>query len=110
MVARLRKPLDAIQGLYEELEKYPDVELLHEPDTGILCFRLIPSPDVADEELDRLQEHIYRTILKKGKRIISVSQVGEKAALRAVAIIPEVTTRALLDTVFEAQQIAGAFR
>ena len=90
-------------------EKYGDVELLHEPDTGILCFRMIPA-QMSDEELNRLQEHIYRTILKKGKRIISVSQIGEKAALRAVAIIPEVTTRALLDTVFEAQQIAGAFR
>ena len=65
---------------------------------------------MSGEELDRLQEHIYRTLLKKGKRIISVSRVGEKAALRAVAIIPEVTTSALLDTVFEAQQIAGAFR
>ncbi len=109
VVSRLRKPLDAIQGLYEELKTYGDVELLHEPDTGILCFRMIPS-QMSDEELNRLQEHIYRTILKKGKRIFSVSQVGEKAALRAVAIIPEVTTRALLDTVFEAQQIAGAFR
>jgi L-2,4-diaminobutyrate decarboxylase len=109
MVARLRKPLDAIQGLYEELGTYEDVELLHEPDTGILCFRMIPS-QMSEEELNRLQEHIYRTILKKGKRIISVSRVGEKAALRAVAIIPEVTTRALVNTVFEAQQIAGAFR
>ena len=109
IVARLRKPLVAIQGLYEELATREDVELLHEPDTGILCFRLIPA-QMSDEELNRLQEHIYRKILKKGKRIISVSQVGEKAALRAVAIIPEVTTRALLDTVFEAQQLAGAFR
>lgn len=111
VVARLKKPLDAIRGLYDELKTYQDVEILHEPDTGILCFRLIPSQMSADEdELDRLQEHIYRCILKKGKRIISVSRVGEKAALRAVAIIPEVTTAALLETVFEAQQISGAFR
>ena len=85
------------------------MELLHEPDTGILCFRVI-QPAMAAEELDRLQEHIYRTIQKKGKRIISVTRVGEKAALRAVAIIPEVTTKALMDTVAEALQIAGAFR
>jgi len=109
VVSRLRKPLDAIRGLYEKLQPLPDMELLHEPDTGVLCFRLVPSQMSADE-LDRLQEHIYRTLLKKGKRIISVSRVGEKAALRAVAIIPEVTTAALIDTVFEAQQIAGAFR
>ena len=109
IVARLRKPLEAIQGLYDELEKCEDVELLHEPDTGVLCFRMIPS-QMSEEELNRLQEHIYRTILKKGKRIISVSQIGGKAALRAVAVIPEVTTKSLLDTVFEVQQISGAFR
>jgi hypothetical protein len=62
------------------------------------------------KELDRLQEHIYRTMLKKGKRILSVTQVGGKTALRAVAVIPEVTKRSLINTVFEAQQIAGAFR
>jgi glutamate/tyrosine decarboxylase-like PLP-dependent enzyme len=109
VVSRLRKPLDAVRGFYEELLDYPDVELLHEPDTGILCFRVIRST-MAGEELDRLQEHIYRTIQRKGKRIISVTRVGGKAALRAVAIIPEVTTDALLDTLAEAQQIAGAFR
>ena len=109
VVSRLRKPLEAIRGLYEELLRQPDLEPLHQPDTGILCFRVVP-PWMADEEVDRLQEHIYRTILRKGKRIISVTRVGGKAALRAVAIIPEVTTDALMETVAEAQQIAGAFR
>jgi len=42
VVDRLRKPLDAIRGLYEELLAFPDIELLHEPDTGVLCFRLVP--------------------------------------------------------------------
>jgi len=109
VISRLRRPLEAIRGLYEELLRVRDIQLLHEPDTGVLCFRLAPQ-QMSAEELDRLQEHIYRTILRKGKRIISVSRVGDLAALRAVAIIPEVTTSSLLDTVFEAQQIAGAFR
>ena len=109
VVSRLRQPLVAIRGLYDELMKVPDTEVLHEPDTGVLCFRLVPG-QMSAEELDRLQEHIYRTLLRKGKRIISVSRIGEKTALRAVAIIPEVTTSSLLNTVFEAQQIAGAFR
>ena len=109
VVSRLRKPLEAIRGFYEELLRQPGLEPLHEPDTGILCFRVVPSW-MAEAEVDRLQEHIYRTILRKGKRIISVTRVGGKAALRAVAIIPEVTTGALMETVAEVQQIAGAFR
>ncbi len=109
VVSRLRKPLDAVRGFYEELLDHPDVEVLHEPDTGILCFRVM-QPTMEAEELDRLQEHIYRTIQRKGKRIISVTRIEGKAALRAVAIIPEVTTNALMNTLAEALQIAGAFR
>jgi L-2,4-diaminobutyrate decarboxylase len=108
MVERLRKPVASVRGLYDRLRAEPDIEPLHEPDTGILCFRVIP-PTVPREKLDELQEHIYQTILEEGKRIISVSKVGGKAALRAVAIIPAVTVDALLETVTEARRIAESF-
>jgi L-2,4-diaminobutyrate decarboxylase len=109
LVERLRKPLDAIQSLYQELLEHPDVDPLHEPDTGVLCFR-VRQPALSADEVDRLQEHIYRTIQRKGRRIVSVTQVGGKPALRAVAVTPEVTTRSLMNTVAEALMIAGAFR
>jgi L-2,4-diaminobutyrate decarboxylase len=106
---RLNQPLQAIRAFYEKLQDHPDVELLHEPDTGILCFRVLQQ-SMGPEELDRLQEHIYRTIQRKGKRIISVTRVGGRPALRAVAIVPEVTVDALMRTLGEALMIAGAFR
>jgi aromatic-L-amino-acid decarboxylase len=109
LVKRLQKPLDAIRGFYEEVRGHPDVELLHEPDTGVLCFRVLQATMEA-EELDRLQDQVYRTLLRKGRRIISVTRVGDKAALRAVAISPGVTTKALMGTLGEALQIAGSFR
>jgi L-2,4-diaminobutyrate decarboxylase len=109
LVNRLRTPLDVIRGFYQDLVGHQDVEPLHRPDTGILCFQVAPPATVA-QDLDRLQEHIYRTIQRKGRRIISVTRLGEKAALRAVAITPEVTVRDLMNTVFEALQIAGSFR
>jgi L-2,4-diaminobutyrate decarboxylase len=109
LVERLRKPMDAIQGFYQALLDHPDVDPLHEPDTGVLCFR-VKQPALSAEEVDRLQEHIYRTIQRKGRRIVSVTQVGGKPALRAVAVTPKVTTRSLMNTVAEALMIAGAFR
>jgi L-2,4-diaminobutyrate decarboxylase len=109
LVRRLRAPLDAIRTFYEELREHPDVEPLHEPDTGILCYRVAQA--IMDEaELDRLQEHMYRTIQRRGKRIVSVTRLDGRAALRAVAVTPHVTQRALMGTVYEALQIAGAFR
>ena len=108
LVARLRKPLVAIRALYETLLDQPDMEPLHEPDTGILCFRVVPE-SVQPGDLDRLQEFIYQIILQEGKRIVSVSRVGGTATLRAVAIIPEITLDALLETVAEARRIAKTF-
>jgi len=109
VVARLRTPLDAIRGLYEALLEEPDMEPLHEPDTGILCFRVVPE-GVAEEDLDRLQAFIYQRILREGERIISISSVGGVASLRAVAVGPAVTTEALLETVREARRLGGEFR
>jgi L-2,4-diaminobutyrate decarboxylase len=106
---RLRSPLEAIRGFYDRLLHAPDVELLHVPDTGILCFRVLQR-SMSPEEVNRLQEQIYRTLQRRGKRMISVTRLGEKVALRAVAVTPAVTTDALLATLLEAQQIAGSFR
>jgi glutamate/tyrosine decarboxylase-like PLP-dependent enzyme len=106
---RLQKPVDAIRALYEALLAAEDMEPLHEPDTGILCFRAVPH-GFSHEELDELQEFIYGEILRKGERIISVSRVGEKSCLRAVAITPEVRVDHLLETVSEARSLAFSFR
>jgi len=108
VVARLRMPLEAVKGLYEALLGQPDLEPLHEPDTGILCFRVVPK-GVPAEDLDGLQEFIYQKILQEGNRIVSVTRIGGKATLRAVAIIPEVTAEALLETVTEARRIAETY-
>ena len=109
LVARLRAPLDAVRGLYEALLEVPDMEPLHQPDTGILCFRVVPNA-VPEEDLDRLQEFIYRRILQEGERIISISNLGGRVALRAVAVTPAVTTEALLETVEEIRHLVGEFK
>ena len=106
VVGRLRRPLEAIRALHAALLDQPDVEPLHEPDTGILCFRMVP-PGVPAHELDQLQEQIYRVVLREGRRMVSVTSLGGKAALRAVAISPGVTAGSLLETVAKARRIAG---
>ncbi len=106
---RLRKPLEAIRAFHDELIQLPDVEVLHEPDTGVLCFRVMQA-SMSDSELDRLQEQVYKTLQKRGKRMISVTRLGGKAALRAVAVSPEANKDSLMRTLGEALQIAGSFR
>ena len=108
VVSRLRAPVRAIRELYEALLEDPDMEPLHEPDTGILCFRVVPE-GMPETDLDRLQTFIYQRILQEGERIISISQVGGVACLRAVAVSPAVTVEALLATVEEVRRLVGDF-
>ena len=108
VVERLRKPLDATRSLYEALKGEADIAICHKPDTGILCFRLVPE-SIPAHEYNRLQETIYEEILKGGDRLISVTQMDGQAALRFVAIAPEVTLEAMLDSVAEARRIAKSF-
>ena len=106
VVARLRHHLDAIRALTEELRGQSDIELVHEPDTGILCFRLVP-PAIPEDQHDGLQETIYETILKEGSRLISITTLNRRPALRLVALSPAVTKQSMLETVDEARRIAG---
>jgi glutamate/tyrosine decarboxylase-like PLP-dependent enzyme len=109
VIERLRAPLEAVRGLYDYLEGQPDTEPLHAPDTGIICFRIVP-PGFAEDRLDQLQQHVYETILRGGERSVSITELDRGTALRLVAISPSVTLEALRETIAEVRSIAESFR
>jgi glutamate/tyrosine decarboxylase-like PLP-dependent enzyme len=104
LVERLRAPLAAIRSLAEAMAGMDDAEVLHAPDTGVLCFRIIP-PGAAADRLDALQLAIHDRILFDGRRTIATTVVRGHRALRLVAVSPAVTTDALLETVVEARRL-----
>ena len=106
---RLRAPVAAIRALSERLKGERDIELGHEPDTGILCFRLIP-PGFPEACLDELQQRIHERIMSEGRRSISITRLAGKTVLRLVAISPNVTEQALLETVSNIRAIASEGR
>ena len=105
LVDRLRAPLVAIRGLAGALVEIEDVEVLHIPDTGILCFRIV-RPGLTEEQLDALQLSIHDRIMAGGERTIALTNVRGRQALRLVAVSPAVTKAALLETVAEARRLA----
>lgn len=105
---RLAAPLQAIRGLTQYLHEEPDVVSQHWPDTGILCFRIEPENFPA-EELDQLQEYVYRQIMAAGQRSISITQLSGKRVLRVVAISPAVTAQALIETVQDIRRVAARY-
>ncbi len=109
MRRNLRAPLDAIRSLADHIRAQPDVELAHEPDTGILCFRVAP-PGMQEAELNRLQKQIYAAILAEGTRTISMTALDGRTFLRLVAISPGVTGQALIETVSAVRALAHHYQ
>ncbi len=108
-IKRLRAPLKAIKTAADMLKSEPDIELCHQPDTGILCFRIIPE-GLPEKELDHLQQYIYERIMTEGNRSISMTKLDNKTVLRWVAISPVVTSEALMETISYIRFLArGAF-
>ena len=103
VIKRLKAPIIAIRELAERLKKETDAEIAHKPDTGILCFRLVPE-NFPEEKLNRLQEDIYERVMSGGERTISITKLDEKTVLRLVALSPSVTSKALKETISEARK------
>jgi glutamate/tyrosine decarboxylase-like PLP-dependent enzyme len=109
VIKRLRAPLEAIKVFYKNLKNEKDIELIHNPDTGILCFRIIPV-GFPEKELDNLQRHVYDGIMTSRERTISLTKLDDKVVLRVVAISPVVTTKALMETISRVRSLAKEYK
>ncbi|MDH5468421.1 MAG: pyridoxal-dependent decarboxylase [Candidatus Aminicenantes bacterium] len=109
VVERLRLPLDAIQTLAEKLKEEEDIELCHQPDTGILCFRIVPQ-GFPEDNLSHLQKKIYEKIMAEGKRTISMTKLDDKTVLRLVAVSPSVTADSILETISCVRRLAVEYQ
>jgi glutamate/tyrosine decarboxylase-like PLP-dependent enzyme len=105
----LRAPLVAIRSLAGHLQSQPDIQLMHQPDTGILCFRVLPAP-ISEGELDALQRQLYDRLMSSGKRSISMTKLGGKQVLRVVIVSPHTTYDDLRETINECRRITTEIR
>lgn len=108
VIERLHAPLQAVKTTAKALESDPVITVCHTPDTGILCFRVIPK-GVPEPMVNHVQQYIFDTIMKEGKRSISLTQLDGKTVLRLVAISPAVTSKALLETISYAKGVARTY-
>jgi L-2,4-diaminobutyrate decarboxylase len=106
--ASLRAPLTAIRSLAEYIREQDDLELCHQPDTGILCFRVTP-PGSPEAHLNELQRYLYDRLLAGGERTLSRTKLDGKAVLRLVAVSPWVTFEHMLETIAAVRELASEF-
>jgi len=105
VIERLGFPLEAIKTLAEKLKDKEDIELCHQPDTGILCFRIVPQ-GFPEDKLSHLHRKIYERIMAEGKRTISLTKLDDKTVLRLVAVSPSVTADSMLETISFVRRLA----
>lgn len=95
---RLRAPLRAVKKAADRLRHEPDIEFVSEPETGVLCFRIVP-PGLQERKLEALQRSVFEKARSDRRRSISITKVDGKSVLRLAAVSPGVTERDLLQTV-----------
>jgi L-2,4-diaminobutyrate decarboxylase len=100
VVEDLQSPLVAIRALGKNLNSQADVEVFHQPDTGILCFRMTPE-GTPTQDLHALQIQLYQRIISSGERSISLTKLGGQTALRLVVVSPDTTYEDLWETIQE---------
>jgi L-2,4-diaminobutyrate decarboxylase len=109
VIEGLRTPLVAIKTLADYLHDVADIELFHQPDTGILCFRMRLA-GLTGEALDDLQRHLYERLMAPGKRSISMTNLAGKRVLRLVTVSPYTTFTDLMETVGELRRLIREIR
>ena len=75
------------------------LELASEPETNLVCFRLLPGAGRDDEHADRLNIELQRRLLGEGKTFFSLPVYRNKRWLRAVLLNPFLD-EALIDRIF----------
>jgi L-2,4-diaminobutyrate decarboxylase len=105
MIERLRAPLAAIRTVADFIDQQEDMAIIHEPDTGILCFRILPE-GFPENKLDQLQQYVYEQILKRAERSVSISRLDGQTVLRLVAISPKVKGEDMIETVRYVRDLA----
>jgi L-2,4-diaminobutyrate decarboxylase len=105
---RLRTPLEAIRALIRELAGQEDIELMLEPDLGIVCLRIKP-PGHPEENLDALQQYLYERTMSEAERSISMTEIDGKAALRFLVVSKTVTARSLMETIQYLRRLVPEF-
>jgi len=96
----------------EELAMHSEFELLHEPDSNILCFRYVGEKQADDETLDAINREIRERYNKSGAGWITATLLGGRRVLRVTMMNPRSTRahiRALVDGLLSvASEVVGS--
>ncbi len=104
VIKRLEHHVKVIEELSKLISKEEDIELIHTPELGILCFRMKPS-EISSNHLDELQQYVFDEIKAEGKRSVSLTKLDNNKVLRLVVLNPNVTTASIFESIMRFRDI-----
>ena len=103
---------DLAMQVREELARHSEFEVLHEPDSNILCFRYVGDRRADDETLDAINREIRERYNSSGAGWITATLLGGRRVLRVTMMNPRSTRthiRALVDGLLSvASEVVGS--
>ena len=102
---------DLAMQVREELAQHAELEVLHEPDSNILCFRYVGDRRADDVTLDAINREIRERYNKSGAGWITATLLDGRRVLRVTMMTPRSTRahiRALVDGLLSvANEVVG---
>ncbi|HEY6795046.1 MAG TPA: aminotransferase class V-fold PLP-dependent enzyme [Kineosporiaceae bacterium] len=107
---KIERVCEVTEAAHDVLSREADFEVLHRPESNILCFRHRPAR-VRDEDVHDFQRNIRDHVRLRGKFFISKVDIDGVAALRVVVTNHDTTIehfRMLLDEIRECGALVAA--
>jgi L-2,4-diaminobutyrate decarboxylase len=76
----------------DEIQSFPSLRLVDEPDTNIVCFRYV-ADHLSEEELDAANLGLQRSLFFSEGPLLSSTRIGRRTVLRAVLLNPQLEAR-----------------
>ncbi|MDI2090899.1 pyridoxal phosphate-dependent decarboxylase family protein [Commensalibacter oyaizuii] len=91
---------------YNYIQSLNDFEVLHAPESNILCFRYVPK-GVPDQQLNQLQLKIWNVLRTGGRHFISKVDLDDVTALRIVIMNHEITINDVIDLIINIRKTSN---
>ena len=101
---------DLARQVSAELQKHPDFEVLHEPQSNILCFRYVGDRTADDTTLDTMNREIRERYNRSGAGWITATVLDGRRVLRVTMMNPRSTPEHIRAMVAGLLSIAAELR
>ena len=79
---------DVARAMHDQLARHPEFEVLHEPESNILCFRWIGDRSRTDAALDEVNRELRERYNRSGAGWITTTVLGGRRVLRVTIMNP----------------------